>query len=611
MNTIEDDLDSTIESLKNFSPEERQLRHKIKPESYTIQDIINFVDKNEWALLDLQRDFIWKDNQIEDLLDSLLRDYFIGTFLIVNVNSKNNSFGARDIPNTNANLDNIKGLILDGQQRITSLYKAIKPDKFSDIKYYFYIDIKALMKYYASSERETNFKIIVKDNKKLTDEKAYKKFYFPFYRMENYLEWINGLSNYIKENKLIKEENRTLFDLILGRTIQNFLIKPIPTVELPSDIDLNSLSEIFERINTKGTELNNFDLVVARLSKYGIKLRDELWKERYNEIKEYVKIIFNNETFIKTTIPLFIIQGMSLYHTNKADRYTILNLYDMEYLNKKTNPLEDFTNDWNTFVDELKHAIGRMYQNYYVRLGLVPFPSMLPVLMAFLKLKKEFSGKKEELDKKIDNWYWSAVLTGAYSQSSESQMARDISQVKSWFQNGGIPETVSKAINRWNANTAMSDLKNNITYNRKDSTFKAIVCLIGSKGVIDFATGNGLTGRIKNDIDHIFPRSVFEKSEYKGHEYIDSILNLTLLDPNTNKVIKNDEIPSKYIERFISDRMKRENISKEEAENKVKKDLESHLINNEAYEAMKDDNFEAFLEARGEEILKEIRGKLK
>jgi len=609
MNEIEDDLDSIIESLKNFSPEKRQLKYKIKSEKYTIQEIINFVDKNEWALLDLQRDFIWKDDKIKDLLDSLLRDYFIGTLLIVDVNSKNNSFGVRNVSNTNANIDNIKGLILDGQQRITSLYRAIKPDKFNDIKGYFYIDIKALMKYYASNDKDVNFDIIRKEKQMLPDKETYEKMYFPFYKMENYLEWIVALSDYVKENKIIKEGNNSTFNSIVSRTIPEFLTKTIPTVELPSDIDLNSLSEIFERINTKGTELTNFDLTVARLSRYGIKLKDELLKERRNEIKEYAEKIFN-ETFIKTKLPLLIIQGISLYRTNRADRDTLLNLYNTEYLNKTPNPKEEFENDWNTFVNKLKVAINRMYYSYYARPGLVPFPSVLPVLIALLKLKEESSGKKEELDKKIDNWYWSAVLTGAYSKSSESQMATDISQVKSWFENGDIPKTVSKAINDWNANTAMSHLKNDITYNDKDSIFKSIICLIALKGTPDFATGNAFGGKPKSDIDHIFPRSEFVKSEYKGHEYVDSIINLTLLDPNTNRVIKKDKLPSKYIEDFISDRMKKENIPKNNAEDKFRKDLEFHFINEEAYEAMKDDNFETFLEARGKVILEEIRKRI-
>ena len=607
MDAIEDksDISSIIELIKNFTYDKKQWGSKIKQEKYTIKEIIDFVDRGEWALPDIQRSFNWNPERIKDLLDSLLRDYFIGTFLILTVNGENNSyFGARSISNTKTDLSNVKGLIFDGQQRITSLYKVIRePD---DIQNYFYISLKDLLKYRNSNERDTTYDIVKKFEKKLTDKETYENFYFPFYSMVDYQKWATDLSNHFKENELIEENTALLLTLYIEKVISDFLNKTIPTVELSPDMDLGSLSEIFVRINTKGMELTNFDLMVARLSKYKIKLRDELWKKSRDEIEEHAKNIFN-EDFIETKLPLFIAQGLSLYYTNKADRDTILKLYENEYLKNKnvhSNPLEDFKNDWSIFANMLIKAIDRIHDAYYVRQGYVPFTATLPVLIALLKEKDDVkNSSKEELDKKIDMWYWSALLRKAYSKSSESQMSKDITQVKNWFKGGKTPAIVESAQSDWKSNDAMRFLKNDITYKNQDSTFRAILSLIGLNGAKDFITRSSYGERIsKNNIDHIFPESIFKKEEYRGHEYVDSILNLTLLSKNTNEY-KRDKLPSEYINYFISKYYSG-------SEENFKEILKTHLINEEAFQAMKDNNFEKFLDARGKSILEAIREKI-
>jgi len=598
MNIIEDNFDiSSIESIKVLH-NKKSKADNIKPEGYRIQDILELVDDGSWALPDFQRDFNWNDDKIKDLLDSILRGYFIGTFLILSVDNKDKlDFGIRAVEGTNTNLNNVKGLILDGQQRITSLYKAIKePNKPSNkkISSYFYIDLKAL---FASSKNGALSDIVVKNSEMFTDKKAYAKLYFPFYKMENYPEWIDGFWQYLEEQGEKYSDYITVVRSIED-ALKDFWTTSIPIIKLPSNIDLDSLSNIFERVNTKGLELNNFDLLVARLSKYKIKLR-ELWNKNIAKIEKSAESIFN-KNFIKTNLPLLMVQGISLYYTNEANRKAILNLYDSVYRDK-TDPQKNFETDFNVFTDELKKAIDKMHDDYYARLGLVPFNATLPVLTTLLKRRDDLKNvSKEELDKKIDMWYWSAVLTGTYSKSSESQMKTDIKQVVKWFHdNNAVPETVAHARNYWGSNTAIQALEDDVTYDkRQESTFKAILSLIGSRGARDFISGSDYRGRIsKDNIDHIFPQSIFEKDKH-----VHSILNLTLLKKSTNEY-KTNKVPSEYIKEYISNYY-------QDSENAFKEVLSSHVINNEAYEAMKKDELETFLEARGKDILEEIRRRI-
>jgi len=581
------DINIILKESTNWKIEINKETHRINTGSpETIQDIVKFAAEGKWVLPEFQRNYVWDEEQIKELLESILRDYFIGNFLVWEVKQEKNKleFETKCINGANPQSDQISGIILDGQQRITSLYKAIKAPEVNledKMNSYFYIDFNAWMK------DVTNDSIVAITYRKYSDEETYESFYFPFYRIDNYRIWTNGLRKYLRNKKEIDEEKiDDIIDFISAKLDHFWKNYNVPIIRLPENIGLESMSIIFERINTKGEELNVFDLLVARLFRYNVKLR-KLWDETKEiEIKRYYGIY-------KEKIPVLMVQGMSLYYnpTHSAKRNEILNIFESVYKNR---PIGSFESDWKDFAEYLKEAIKRIEnpRNGYGVRGEknLPSTSTLPVLAALLKKIKELGGNAD-LYSKLDMWYWSAILTNAYSGAADTVMAQDVKDVIEWFKNDeNIPRTVVQAQRKWESGKGLEYLKELIS--SSNSTYKGILSLIGLKGAKDFRTGQTFESSAVNNFDHIFP-----KSKFKEHQYVNSILNITWLTGGTNKNIKKAKLPSEFIEEFRA---------KFNSEEEFKKVLDSHFINEEAYQAMKHDNLGMFIEKRGEVILKEI-----
>jgi hypothetical protein len=129
----------------------------------------------------------------------------------------------------------------------------------------------------------------------------------------------------------------------------------------------------------------------------------------------------------------------------------------------------------------------------------------------------------------------------------------------------------------------------------RSAIYRGLMCLIVLEGAKDFITGQPANLNECQD-DHIFPRARFRKEEK-----IDSILNRTLISAQSNK-IKSDRKPSEYLSSFL------EHHGNEE---RLLETLQSHLISREAYEAMKCDDFQAFIKARRQAFIQKIQEKLR
>ena len=139
---------------RNFGDSDMVIPLK-KPRSGSepLLEILKLAKRGKLALPQFQRDFVWSRKDIKELLISLLRGYYIGTFLFLEIDPNDPPFKARPIQGVEISLERFspKLLILDGQQRITSLYYALyapKPElvtpKYTKKRYYFFLDLKKL-----------------------------------------------------------------------------------------------------------------------------------------------------------------------------------------------------------------------------------------------------------------------------------------------------------------------------------------------------------------------------------------------------------------------------------------------------------------------------------
>jgi hypothetical protein len=534
-----------------------------------------------------QRYFDWKKNDVRDFLESIFNDYYVGAFLLWDT-SKEPELDVTPIKGIEAKKEELRpeAIILDGQQRITSLHYAIKAPSFclkkSNVPLYFYINFSS---FFENSDSE---ELIDIHTKRFSKDECYENLLFPIYELENYDEWVNGLEDYLLDRIEDKEKVRKIRRIIDKKLKHMWEGFEIPYISLPVTMEIGQVTDIFERINTRGKLLSVFDLLIARLYKYDIELKDQ-WDatlEEYPDIKRYYRAV--------EKIPIYILQTISLlYHPNSScQREDILNIYRNIYVNSDYS----FEDQWAELSGYMNKAIEKL-ENLRDGFGVkdekeIPFEPMIPVLAALLK-EIDSKGNKADYYKKLSAWYWSSIFTNSYSQAADTQMTTDFKEMRVWFEDDSkLPRTVNQMRREFSLLT-LRDLQS-----KTSARYRGVMSLIALDGARDFATNQTLENARSNDKDHLFPKA--RRTDFDSPDDIDSILNITWMSKDTNEYIKRAKKPSVYVPEFIVDKYG----SKEQDFFDV---LKTHFISEEAYNHLKGNNFDKFLTEREKTILEKIR----
>ena len=586
---LEVDLKEFINSLNIEKLPDLEHYRLRSPDRIRIRELLSFCKKCEWQLPNFQRYFDWKKLNIRDLLDSVFRDFYIGSLLLWEAQSDPQ---LKLIPILGAEQNNdvqTRMIILDGQQRITSLYYAIKGSKLEtkSIKnhVYFYIDFE---RYLRGDENN-----IIMRERKLGWEESLKSLCFPFYELENYDKWVRALSDMARDGENYHKVSK--MERLLAEKLKHLIDGfEIPYIVLPSSIDLPQVADIFEKINTKGKSLSVFDILIATLSKYGIDLR-HLWDnvvKKYPRFKEY-----NGED----KMPIYILQSIALYHHDLSlcGRDDLLKIYD-NVIEPKDLIFDDV---WDEMAEWTHRSISKL-ENHNDGFGVkdrktLPYLPVIPILAALLR-KVDERTDKGACYSKISMWYWSSIFAKMYSSAVDSRLTADYREMVGWKDESGNPipgwfdddSKVLKSIEGFRRGFLG-------TINLKDvkagAIFKGIMSLIALEGAPDFDTGQHSTND-NNDRHHIFPKQRFGKRSGS----INSVLNMTYLSGSTNRKIINDKEPSVYVRQLLKKNQKNDR-------KKFQKNImDGHLISKDAFECMLNDDLDGFMNARANTISDKI-----
>lgn len=574
--------------------------YRLEPlDKKTIKQVIEFTENGDVAVPNFQRYFRWSTKDIQELFESIFRGYYIGSFLFWRTNHRS-ELDMIPVFGTNINKEelNPRNIILDGQQRISSIYYVVKspgePLFNTKYPYVFYVNLKAII-----DETSEDFNLIESYSKNYAEKKGlldnnilFEKWLFPLFRLEYFYQWLDDFVDHLQDRqgftrgdaRRVKEKIRDKLDYVWDKY-------DIPIITLPEGMHLENVAEIFERLNSRGIPLTVFDLLNARLLKYKIKLR-ELWETSLEEYKRIREFSEENER-----LPVYILQVISLLKKNACKRKDLLEI-DKTYMKKKkkeTINSEDFGNDWKMACKYVERAIERL-TNLNAGFGVIsrkwlPYNPMIPVMAALLKEIESDPVRRPNFMKKISIWYWASIFSNAYEGSIDTQMATDFKELKKWFYNDDeIPETVK------HAREILSDLNFKEIDRASNSIYKGIMCLITLKGAKDFLKGDTIEFNILDD-HHLFPKS--KAKRYNAKREINSILNKTLIDNKTNRDYIWNKIPKDYLDKIMKD----QNIKKDELAER----LQTHLISKEALDKIFEDDFNSFLNERE----KTFKGELK
>ena len=472
------------------------------------------LDSGQLALPDFQRTFVWAPDATRELLVSMIRSFPAGALLLLQGGSA--TFKARAAEGAPPLTGRPSFLVLDGQQRLTSLYQAI----YGVGESRFFLDLGALL---AGADVEQAVKVFSVDRATPLEslEVQARLLMMPLAAVRDFgaARWRDAVVP-----RRDDEDHERVRDLL--REIEYACIDPLvkyafPVTVLPEGTPLEAVCTIFETLNRTGRPLTPFELISARAFAGGHSLYD-FW----NRARERYPILGDFD--IK---PYYLLQCIALRLGLSCKRRSVVSL-----------PADDIAHEWDSAVESmaailtlLRNECGVLTQKW------LPYePMLIPLATVWNEVSATTGPAQGAMRSKLKTWFWCASFTGEYESSSATLAERDAPALKSWLAGGAEPEVVRAF--RWNPERWRTVTP------RQQGLYRATIALTLMERPRDFHTGAPLTpelieaGRI--DDHHVFPRA-YLRSVGQGDE-LDSVLNHCLIDRATNIRI-GKQAPSAYL----------------------------------------------------------------
>lgn len=363
-------------------------------QSYTIDQLIQRIRTGRLALPDFQRDFVWNPSRVVELLDSVSRQWPIGSLLLL---SGPQPFAIKSIESGPSITDDELDLyVLDGQQRLTSLYHAV-----ADVsEYCYYIDFAALTRdedEYISWEKRSSFKLKYPGIEARANNQV--ALITDVWDTQNFYNWLECLSDQKIKSRCVELREAKIPGL-------HSKVYKVMAIVLDQTIALEALARIFETLNRTGVSLTAFDLMVAALYPTGFKLRDE-WDHALESKNAIAKISPDELEAIK--LISLIVRGVYGRKESRGVRQG-----DLLRLDKKK--IQEL---WSECINLYDQALQHCAEVFGVTCqDLVPSWGMVLGVAAWLKFKPE--------DKKgVHSWWFDRLFTQLFSQASNTRIVSE------------------------------------------------------------------------------------------------------------------------------------------------------------------------------------------
>ena len=567
--------------------------------------LLNNVGNGNIRLPDFQRGWVWDDSRIKGLLVSISRGFPVGAVMTLEAGG-DIRFQSRLIEGVASNGDGREAqYLLDGQQRLTSLYQALRyegpvetrprPGGTRVIKRWYYIDIRKSLDPLVDRD-ETIFSLpedrVVRSNfgrdvelDLSSCEHEFQNHMIPTEMVMNGMKWGFNYANYWqKHGGHPYGDPFAFFTQFNEEVLNNFTEYQLPIINLGKSTPKEAVCTVFEKVNTGGVTLSVFELVTAAFAADDFRLRDD-WEARRERLRESRVLRGVQADHFLQAVTLLATQARQRTATSEekppnqtpgigCKRADILNLKLSEY------------QQWADRVEGgFKDAAEFLHSQFVFTSYDVPYNTQLvPLAALYAELGKELATANAQ--DKLNRWFWCGIFGETYGGGVETQFALDLPQVSSYVRGGPEPSLVTQA------NFAPERLLSLRT--RNSAAYKGLYALQMKSGAADWMSGNSLsvaTWQDKNiDIHHIFPRSWCEdRGRRIPSSLYNSVINKTPIDAATNRMI-GGRGPSRYLPRL------RQDIACE----RLRQVLVSHWLEPDLLEA--DDFSECFVR-RGEEML--------
>ncbi len=515
-----------------------------------LKDVLDSIAKGETQLPDFQRGWVWDDQHIRSLIASLSRSFPIGAVMFLEAGGvpfkprlfEGVTLQPAPLPRT---------LVLDGQQRLTSMYLALrsgkpvktKTEKSEEVHRVYFFDMAKCLDVYEDRDEAVlsvpqTLKITSDFGRKVdldlsTSALQYQQRIFPVSLMfdtQGFIEWKMGYSTHYKGDTeamlfLMKFEQ----EIWLG--FQQF---KVPAIEMDRNTPPEAVCQVFEKVNTGGVTLTVFELMTATFAANEFSLRDD-WEARKRRIKaKHAALEGVDGTDLLTAVTL-----LSSYQRHVATKSSV----SCKRVDVLRLTLADYQKNADKIEAGFRKAAEILAEEKIFDARGLPYATQLIPMSAICAALADIIDQ-HTVKQKLLRWFWCGVFGELYGGANETRFGLDLPNVVQWANGGDEPRTVR--------DSSFTPTRLLSLQSRLAAAYKGFTALLMKNGSRDFVTGTpiDLNTYFNNavDIHHLFPRAWCEGQKLPREKW-NSVVNKAPLAAGTNRYI-GGHAPSYYLVRI-------------------------------------------------------------
>ncbi|MCL4360352.1 DUF262 domain-containing protein [Patescibacteria group bacterium] len=504
----------------------------------SVRDLVNKVQNDELQLPEMQRKYVWTATRVRDLLDSLYRNYPSGSILVWQT-SENVVTHGLSVDATKPNLPLSRWLLLDGQQRITSLaailtgQPIIVRNRKRPIEILFNLEhpegppIEVLEVDEEAETADIDEQMENDgDDRDIQEELKKRTFVVTSRALKNIPTWVSVSDIFNKNHaEILKRAGVTSFE------DPNYLrysdrLQKVKDIEkymydiqlLESEMSYEEVTEIFVRVNSLGVKLRGSDLALAQIT--------AKWRGFMNLMDDFAETFGDDSDYV---FDWLLVRFMTVFAT-KQSKFKTIGRYSKEKLAEA----------WDIAQNSLRFAVNFLRKNAGIdNLEYLSSPMLVVPIAVFAYLHNEQLSMDEE--KKLLRWFFLAHIRGHYGMgSSESILDADLAVL---FRGGTLDDLIAKLkehVRRFELEPGELAGKTTVS-----PIFTMLYFVLKANGAKDWLTGLQLSDKTLGDTHkiqwhHIFPKAQLTKRNIDSKD-INEIANLAFIGGKTNRHILDRE----------------------------------------------------------------------